>query len=488
MEGDVFLYGRFFSYHQEERDLMFIQDAEKASFLQRLMEFVRQQISAQQVGLFIQNDDQFLAVHEPGRSLQPDLLPFLRKMITTCWGNRQPQVLLKEERDNYSGKFNRLQILLVPLHDQTKGPGMIYGWRYNQVFSPLEIEFLLKLTPLLNWLTEAKRKEDKVAEEGDFYGLVGGSAYWKNLVKLIKKISNSDAPVMIIGESGTGKELIARAIHLNSRRASKRFIPINCAAIPEFLLESELFGFNRGAFTGATQTKPGLLELADQGTFFLDEISDLSFSLQAKLLRLIQEQELRRLGENRIRKIDTRFISASHRDLEKEVKNRSFRQDLYYRLKVITIEVLPLRERKEDILILLNYFLNKYNPNLTKNPPVFSPRAVEMLIGYDWPGNIRELENEVRRCLALYPGQDLLTEDCLSQKIFARENKNSRLLSPFNYFEAKAEFERRFLHQALARFNFNKTRTAAEIGLSRQGLFKLLKKHKISFPPHLPFV
>lgn len=464
---------------------MFTQDNEKAVFLNKVMKFIHQQISAQQVGLFIKEGDKVFSVHEPFKYLKPELLPFLEKMVFRLSESSQPQIVLKEERNSYSGKSNRLQMLFIPFLKQTQVKGMIYLWRYNQVFSPLEMEFLIKLSPLLSWLTNVKGKEEELSEDGSFYGLVGCSSHWRQLVKLIKKISYSDAPVMIIGESGTGKELIAKAIHLNSPRASKRFIPINCAAIPEFLLESELFGFTRGAFTGATQTKPGLLELADQGTFFLDEISDLTFALQAKLLRLVQEQELRRLGENKIRKIDTRFISASNRDMEKEVKRGAFRQDLFYRLKVITIEVLPLRKRREDIPILLDYFLDKYNPDLTKSRPIFSPRAVEILMSYDWPGNIRELENEVRRCLALHPGKSLLTEDCLSKKIFARDDQSSSAHSPFDYFKAKAEFEKRFLHQALTHFNFNKSRTAAEIGLSRQGLFKLLKKHKISFPPNL---
>ena len=310
--------------------------------------------------------------------------------------------------------------------------------------------------------------------------IIGASQAIRNVCNLIDKIKTRDVPVFIWGESGTGKELVARKIHESSLRRNGRFVAVNCGSLPENLLESELFGYTRGAFTGAYRDKPGLIEEAGGGTFFLDEIGDLYRPLQAKLLRFLQEREIRRVGDNRVRHVDVRLISATHKDIEAEVLLGNFREDLYYRLKILTIELPPLRKRKEDIFLLTDYFLKKYCDDLGREKGVFSSEAIELLANYSWPGNIRELQNEIQRCLILSDGGRVIPADCLSFKINPEEDKEKAL--PHDFFRAKAEFEKRFVYKALIQFNFNRVRTAQKIGMSRQGLFKLMKRHDITVP------
>lgn len=306
---------------------------------------------------------------------------------------------------------------------------------------------------------------------------LGSAPSVQKIRAMIEKVRDTDAPVFILGESGTGKELAARTIHATGTRRAGQFVAVNCGAIPENLLESELFGHARGAFTGALRDKPGLVEEAAGGTFFLDEIGDLPLTLQAKLLRLLEEKKIRRVGETRVRAVDVRFISATNKDIDREVALGNFREDLYYRLKIIPIELPALRERREDIVMLLNHFVSEYARLMRRPRPRFSPRALELLTGYSWPGNVRELQNEVQRCLVIAGHGPMIREDFLSPKI----NPGGEKYSPRSHLlaEARAEFEKRFLREALARCNYHRTRTAAEIGLTRQGLFKLLKKHNI---------
>lgn len=294
---------------------------------------------------------------------------------------------------------------------------------------------------------------------------------------MIEKVRDTDASVFISGESGTGKELVARIIHETGRRRAGPFVAVNCAAIPEALIESELFGHARGAFTGAVRDKTGLVEEATGGTFFLDEIGDLPLVLQSKLLRVLEEKKVRRVGETRHRAVDARFVSATNKDLDREVERGRFRQDLYYRLKIIAIDLPPLRERPEDALLLLNHFLDEFSRSMGKPRPFLSPVALEMLLRYPWPGNVRELQNEVQRCLVMADGAPLILEEYLSPKINPAGETYSRASHRFS--EAKADFEKRFLREALVRCRYHRTRTAAEVGLTRQGLFKLLKKYGI---------
>jgi transcriptional regulator with PAS, ATPase and Fis domain len=318
------------------------------------------------------------------------------------------------------------------------------------------------------------------AHPADFLELriIGCSQAVRRIRSLVRKVAEGEVPVLIQGESGTGKELVARAVHEMGRWTSGRFVAVNGGAIPETLLESELFGHGRGAFTGAWREKPGLIEEAAGGTFFLDEVSDLSLNLQAKLLRLLQEKEFRRVGENRLRRAEVRFIGASNKDLAAEMREGRFRQDLYYRLAVVQITLAPLRERAEDIPLLIDYFLSLHSLEMGREAASFTESARQRLLAHPWPGNVRELSNEIQRCLVLAPPGGPIGEECLSDRIRLSGEKKAGG-EPLGYFEARADFEKRFLHQALSRYGFNKTRTAEQIGLSRQGLFKLLRRHNI---------
>jgi two-component system response regulator AtoC len=232
-------------------------------------------------------------------------------------------------------------------------------------------------------------------------GIIGHSKAIKDIIHIIRKVADSPATVLILGESGTGKELIAKAIHYNSGRREKAFMAINCAAIPETLLESELFGYEPGAFTGATQRKKGLFEAANSGTIFLDEVGDLPMMTQARILRVLQEREIMRVGGRESIKVDVRILSATNKDLQFEMKNGHFREDLFYRLKVVTIQMPPLRERKEDIPDLVNFFLQKFNHNVAKNILKIDDGAMKAIINYNWPGNVRELQSVLEKAVLM---------------------------------------------------------------------------------------
>lgn len=378
-------------------------------------------------------------------------------------------------------------LLCLPFYYQSRPAGALCLGRDPGLkpFSPDDLEFLILLSrsihPVIDALicqNDRRQGHDREPSSAPDSGpIIGKSRAFRMIQLLIDKIKDTDAPVFISGESGTGKELVARAIHERGRRRGGPFVAVNCGAIPDQLLESEIFGYARGAFTGAWRDKAGLIEEAGGGTFFLDEIGDLSPPLQAKLLRLLQEKEIRRIGETRTRRVDVRFVSATNKNLEKEIEAGNFRVDLFYRLRILTIEVPPLRERKGDLLLLINHFVDKYCGEMNRERTHLSPRALELLLNYPWPGNIRELQNEIQRALILASGEELVKEEHLSSKI--NPQGETSVPAPYNFFEAKAEFEKRFLNQALRRFGSSKARTAAEIGMSRQGLFKLLKKHNI---------
>jgi formate hydrogenlyase transcriptional activator len=251
--------------------------------------------------------------------------------------------------------------------------------------------------------------EDEIRGEMDFEGIVGQSSALRHVLQLVETVAPSDSTVLLLGETGTGKELIARAIHERSRRKDRTFVKLNCAAIPTGLLESELFGHERGAFTGAIAQKIGRLELADKGSLFLDEVGDIPVEIQPKLLRALQEREFERLGSNRTRQVDVRLVAATNRDLEKMMENREFRSDLYYRLNVFPIRIPPLRERPEDIPLLVRYFTQKYGRLMNKKIESISTTAMRKLSSWHWPGNIRELQNFVERSVILTRGAALQT-------------------------------------------------------------------------------
>src|SRR5712664_640385 len=249
--------------------------------------------------------------------------------------------------------------------------------------------------------------EDEIRGEMDFEGIVGQSSALRHVLNLVETVAPSDSTVLLLGETGTGKELIARAIHDRSRRKERTFVKLNCAAIPSGLLESELFGHERGAFTGAVTQKVGRLELAHQGTLFLDEVGDIPLELQPKLLRVLQDGEFERLGSTRTKKVNVRLVAATHRDLEKMMENREFRSDLYYRLNVFPIRIPPLRERPEDIPLLARYFIQKHGRRMNKEIESILAAAMRKLSSWHWPGNIRELENFIERSVILTHGTAL---------------------------------------------------------------------------------
>jgi len=275
-------------------------------------------------------------------------------------------------------------------------------------------EIIVSLRELLkeSALKEEKaEKPQKTKQTEEFFSIIGETVEIKLLLEKIKKIANTPTNVLLLGETGTGKELFARAIHEASYRKKKPFVAINCASLPENLLESELFGFIKGAFTGATSDKKGLLEIADGGTVFLDEIGDLPLSLQAKLLRVIEDREIRPLGSVISKKVDLRFISATNKDLTNETKEGKFREDLFFRLNVITLQIPPLRERVKDIEILAYHFMRKFAIKMDKNIKKIEPSALQLLLKYPWPGNVRELQNVIEQAVVFADENTIKTEN-----------------------------------------------------------------------------
>jgi formate hydrogenlyase transcriptional activator len=261
--------------------------------------------------------------------------------------------------------------------------------------------------------------DEEVPCDAGFPGIVGQSPAFREVLQLVEMVAATDSTVLMLGETGTGKELIARAIHDRSRRAGRAFVKVNCAAIPSALLESELFGHERGAFTGAIAQKSGRLELADQGSLFLDEIGDIPLELQPKLLRVLQERELERLGSTRTKKVDVRILAATHRNLKKMILDKKFRADLYYRLNVFPISIPPLRERPEDIPLLVWHFVQQFAQKMNKTIETISPEAMQALTRYAWPGNVRELQNVIERAVILYQkGQLSVRKSWLSRDSF----------------------------------------------------------------------
>jgi two-component system response regulator GlrR len=302
--------------------------------------------------------------------------------------------------------------------------------------------------------------------------IIGISSGIKQVLKQVKRAAGTDSNVHIEGESGTGKELIAKSLHLDSRRRNEHFVAINCAAIPETLLESELFGYKKGAFTGANMDKKGLLAQAHQGSFFLDEISEMPLSMQAKLLRIIEEREFYPLGANKTVRVDIRIITASHQDLEDEVEKGNFREDLYYRIHVIPIKLPPLRERKEDIPLLVRHFLNKYSEIMQKKVTHFSKSALQRLLAYTWPGNVRELENTVESAVALAENE-VIGEETLLPK-FGLDTKNIKPLK-----EARDDFMKDYLLHLIEYTNGNVSRAAKLAGKHRADLYELFKRYEL---------
>ncbi len=304
-----------------------------------------------------------------------------------------------------------------------------------------------------------------------FHGMIGISKSIKTIFRFIERVAVSDISVLICGESGTGKEVVAHAIHLQSQRKNNPFVVVNCGAIPENLLESELFGHEKGAFTGAHAQKRGKFELAHTGTLFLDEIGELAAPLQVKLLRFLQDRKIERVGGTQPMEVDVRIIAATNRDLKKDMENHLFREDLYYRLKVVPLEMPPLRERKEDIIPLAQHFLKKFCKDHRKPPVTLSPEGEGALLMHPWPGNVRELENLISRAVVLSSRSVLKPSDLG----FAFD----QIPTDVNLKFAKKAIEMDFVKKALYRNGGIVSRAARELGISRVNLYELIEKYNI---------
>ena len=318
---------------------------------------------------------------------------------------------------------------------------------------------------------------DRIAREG-LDQIIGRSPAIEKVRELIRQVAPTSAPILITGESGTGKELVARALHLLSPRRERRFVAINCTALPEALLESELFGYVKGAFTGAIKDKRGLVEEADGGTLFLDEIGDVSPAFQGKLLRVLQEGEFMPVGSTRVRGVDPWIIAASNRDLRAKVKAGEFREDLFYRLNVIPILLPPLRELKEDIFLLADHFLKKHSQRLGKGVSAISPEALAWLVQHDWPGNVRELEHAIERGLILSQKATLTPEDLLPPEFPQASTHISYLALPYRQARQAGldAFNKKYVAAALLRTQGNVTKAAEECRLERQSFQRLMKR------------
>jgi len=304
----------------------------------------------------------------------------------------------------------------------------------------------------------------------EFMNIIGRTPAMQEVFSLIRRVSKTNANILILGESGTGKELVARAIHYTSLRVDKPFIPIDCTTIPPELMESELFGYEKGAFTCAVERKLGLIEMAQGGTTFFDEIGDLDFVLQKKLLRFLQEKEIRRISGKEKIKVDVRVLSATNRNIEESLKNDEFRSDLYYRLNVITIRIPPLRERIDDISILANHYLQHFREKNKKEIREIEHGALAALNSYDWPGNVRELENVMERAVILCP-HDTINVECLPKKMQVLAGEEYPEIKEFNL----PEIEKRTIIKALDKTSWNQSRAAALLGISRKQLRTKMK-------------
>lgn len=321
---------------------------------------------------------------------------------------------------------------------------------------------------------EVRRLKKEVESRYDFHHLIGRSPSMQRIYDLIERISDSSSNVLITGESGTGKELAAKAIHYNGIRKEGPFIAINCAAIPETLLESELFGYKKGAFTDARTDKKGLISEADEGTLFLDEITEMPPVLQAKLLRVLEEREVRPLGDTTSRPVDVRIISTTNRNIQSMIQGGHFREDLYYRLKVIDIELPPLRARKEDIPLLVQHFVSKFGRDEKKSVSGISKDAMEVLLNHSWPGNVRELENVIQRAMALSRQDTISPEDlpaCLIEK-----GEGNLVEKAFQGRCTMAQLEKEYIRKVLIEVGGNKSRAAEILGYDRKTLYRKLEQ------------
>jgi two-component system response regulator AtoC len=337
-------------------------------------------------------------------------------------------------------------------------------------FCPERAELLVKkLAEHRELIEENLSLRQKLEDRYRFENIIAKSSKMQRVIEVIKVVAKSNVTILITGESGTGKELVARAIHSQSDRSSKPFVAVSCAALPESLLESELFGHEKGSFTGAYAQKKGKFEFANGGTLFLDEIGEMSANIQVHLLRVLEEKEFTRVGGNEPIKVDVRVISATNKDLRRAIEKQEFREDLYYRLNVVNIELPPLRERKEDIPLLAEHFLHKFAAENRKEVTEFSPEVIESLLAYDWPGNIRELENSIERAIILSRDSSITTADL--------PQENVSLVSSASIGKNLKEVEKTHILNVLRETGENYSEAARILGVSRMTLYNKAKEY-----------
>lgn len=375
--------------------------------------------------------------------------------------------LVKYASENFSG----LPVLVITGYpsvenaiDAVKSGAIEY---LVKPFTKAELEGAVNkaLLPTRGLHRNARKKADTKTPSPSYHGIIGNSEALEKTKDIIERIKDNKVTVLINGESGTGKELVARAIHYSGRFAKAPFIAVNCGGIPENLLESELFGYTKGAFTGADSTRAGFFQAADGGTIFLDEIGNASLQVQQRLLRVLQEKEVMMIGSTKAQKIDVRVVAATNGDLLEMSHKGTFREDLYYRLNVVNIETPPLRNRKDDIPLLANYFISKFGKEFQKTGIQITAKAMELLMRYHWPGNIRELENTIQRCLIMADheiGVDQLPEHLKMAAPKAEESNNT--------FQSLAEIEKQHILKVLAAVGNNKTKAAEILGIDRKTL------------------
>lgn len=381
-------------------------------------------------------------------------------------------------------KLSNVQVIVVTAYGSIKSSiNAMKEGAFHYITKPVDMEelylYVEKAVEYKNLNYSLKNLKKILNERYSFKEIVGKSDKLRLFLNRVEKVIDIDSTVLITGESGTGKDLIAKALHFQGNRKDENFIVVNCAAIPETLLESELFGYEKGTFTGADKKKIGKIQIANKGTLFLDEIAEMDLQLQAKILRIVEDMEVTPLGSNSPIKIDVRIVAATNKDLEEEVKSGRFREDLFYRLNVISLEVPPLRERKGDIPILLNYFSNKYNKKLNKNVVGFSKDVIEILEKYKFPGNVRELENLVEMLVALSDNK-IISKENLPKRYYTTDDGD------FGHNDIRIkmgtdlkEVERIIILKTLDHFQGNRRMTAESLQISERNLQYKIKEYNI---------
>jgi two-component system response regulator AtoC len=382
--------------------------------------------------------------------------------------------------------FPQIPVIIITAHGTVDNAvAALKNGAFDYITKPFEKSDLIQIIAKAVKTESLSQKDlQPLPAEAGRYRIIGQTQRMKDIYDIIEKVADTPSTVLITGESGTGKELIAAALHYHSRRHERAFIKINCAAIPRELMESELFGYDKGAFTGAVSSKPGRFELADSGTLFLDEIAEIPVEMQVKLMRALQESEFERVGGTATIRVDVRLVVATNRDLAKEVEEGRFRDDLFYRLNVVPIHLPPLRDRRDDIPLLVEHFIGKYNTRLTRSIKGISPDALNVILNYRWPGNIRELENVIERSIVFCEG-DTITLKNLPETLQERPSTTTPTLAPAMaedssmkdiVKQATDEIERSLIVKALAETRYNVTQAAKKLKISRKSLQNKMKE------------